>query len=554
MVGIESVLDAEWKTARKRADILRPLAALDVCPVHLARAAALDLQISERWAYVLIRRLREQGGELTALLPGRGRGGPRQTRIAGDREAIISEIIDTKYLTRQKFRPAEIVRIINARCHKEGFSAPSEATIRRRLRNISQEAVSKNRELQPQTQPIVGATPIPEFPLDVLQMDHTMVDVILVDAVEREPIGRPYLTVAIDIMSRAIAGFYLSLDAPSATSVGLCLTHVATDKAAWMAECGVSDVEWPIMGKPKALGVDNGADFHSKAFERGCAQHGITIDWRPPGQPQFGGAIERIIGTLMMRIHRLPGTTFSNTAQRGAYNSERRACLTLEELEKWLTLVICKDYHQSPHRGIDAGTPMMRLKEGLTALKKAENGPIIPRDLHSYLIDFLPIFRRTLQRDGFTIDHIRYFSNALKPWISSRVARVQGSMILRRDPRDLSRIYVLDPFDGSYLEVPFRTLSRPAITLWEHRAALRRARERNTAQVNEDMIFTAFEEMQEIERNAVRLSKKARRRKARPEFKQPSNASVNTPVKERSGQNSDEATSAPRPFSDIEEW
>ena len=509
MVSVDAVSDAKWETARMRADVLRPLAKLDVCPVHLARAAALDLQISERWVYVLVRRLRAQGGELTALLPRRGRGGSRQVRIAGDREAIMSEIIDTKYLTRQKLRPSEVVRIITARCHKEGISAPSEATIRRRIRNISKEVVSNNRELQPQAKPIVGATPTPEFPLDLLQMDHTMVDIILVDTVDRAPIGRPYLTLAIDIMSRAIAGFYLSLDAPSATSVGLCLTHVATDKASWMEERGISDVAWPIMGKPKALGVDNGADFHSKAFERGCAQHGIKIDWRPPGQPQYGGVIERIIGTLITRIHRLPGTTFSNTAQRGKYNSERRACLTLEELEKWLTVVICKDYHQSPHRGIDKETPMMRLNEGLVVLKKAENGPVIPRDLHGYFIDFLPIFRRTLQRDGFTIDHIRYFSNALKPWISSRDARVQGSMILRRDPRDLSRIYVLDPFDNFYLEVPFRTLSRPAITLWEHRAALRRARERSTAQVNEEMIFTAFEEMQEIERNAVRLSKKS---------------------------------------------
>ena len=145
MVSIDVISDAEWKTARERADVLRPLAKLDVCPVHLARAAALDLQISERWVDVLVRRLREQGGELTALLPAQGRGGPRQVRIAGDREAIMSEIIDTKYLTRQKLRPAEIVRIINARCHKEGILAPSEATIRRRIRSINKEVVSSNR-------------------------------------------------------------------------------------------------------------------------------------------------------------------------------------------------------------------------------------------------------------------------------------------------------------------------------------------------------------------------------------------------------------------------
>jgi putative transposase len=37
--------------------------------------------------------------------------------------------------------------------------------------------------------------------------------------------------------------------------------------------------------------VDNGAEFHSQAFERGCEQHGIGIDWRPPGQPHVNGGL-----------------------------------------------------------------------------------------------------------------------------------------------------------------------------------------------------------------------------------------------------------------------
>ncbi|MGW5574179.1 hypothetical protein ACWEVD_23545 [Nocardia thailandica] len=40
------------------------------------------------------------------------------------------------------------------------------------------------------------------------------------------------------------------------------------------------------------------------------------MDYRPPGQPHFGGVIERLIGTMMTMVHELPGTTFSNTADR----------------------------------------------------------------------------------------------------------------------------------------------------------------------------------------------------------------------------------------------
>ena len=46
----------------------------------------------------------------------------------------------------------------------------------------------------------------------LLQMDHTLVDVVVVDEVDREPIGRPWLTLALDVATRAVPGFHLSLD------------------------------------------------------------------------------------------------------------------------------------------------------------------------------------------------------------------------------------------------------------------------------------------------------------------------------------------------------
>ncbi|MFG5379736.1 hypothetical protein ACEWPN_00880, partial [Yoonia sp. R2-816] len=45
---------------------------------------------------------------------------------------------------------------------------------------------------------------------------------------------------------------------------------------------------------PDKVHVDNGADFRSRAFKRGCDDAGIAIDWRPPGTPRFGGHIERL--------------------------------------------------------------------------------------------------------------------------------------------------------------------------------------------------------------------------------------------------------------------
>lgn len=256
------------------------------------------------------------------------------------------------------------------------------------------------------------------------------------------------------------------MEAPSAVSVGLCLVHSVIDKSSYLTQLGIAG-EWPIWGKPLIMHVDNGAEFHSEALRRVCAQHGIELRYRPPGAPQYGGIIERLIGTLMQHVHTIPGTTFSNIVQRGNYDSDGKAILTLSELEKWLTLVIIGHYHNRIH-GTLHEPPIERYKTGLLNTKGPK--PMI-QNKKGFLVDFLPIVKRSIQRHGFMIDHINYYSNALQPWIAERNQGEQ--FIIRRDPRDISRIYVLPPDQNEYIEVPYRTLSYPAVTLWEHKQSLR---------------------------------------------------------------------------------
>ena len=145
-------------------------------------------------------------------------------------------------------------------------------------------------------------------------------------------------------------------------SVGLCLAHAVCDKRPWLERLGVN-VDWPMTGKPLLIYVDNGADFKSEALRRGCEQHGISLDYRPPGKTHYGGIIERVIGTLMQKIHELPGTTFSIHLKKGDYASEEKAALTLNELERWLALAVCH-YHGSIHYTLNQ-TPASRWSEGI---------------------------------------------------------------------------------------------------------------------------------------------------------------------------------------------
>ena len=94
------------------------------------------------------------------------------------------------------------------------------------------------------------------------------------DEVMRLPIGRPWLTLAVDVATRVVVGFYVSMEAPSSTSVALCLSQAVLTKDAWLVQRGL-ECSWPVWGLPAAVHTDNGADFTAAALRRGCDEHGI---------------------------------------------------------------------------------------------------------------------------------------------------------------------------------------------------------------------------------------------------------------------------------------
>jgi putative transposase len=343
--------------------------------------------------------------------------------------------------------------------------------------------------------------------------------------------------------STCVVGLVVTLEAPSATSAGLCLAHMATDKRVWLERLGVEAV-WPMSGKPRELYLDNAAEFKGEALRRGCDQHGISLAYRPPGQPHFGGIVERLIGTMMQLVHdELPGTTFSNTAQRGSYDTDGKAVLTVAKLHAWLALAVAC-YHGQVHDGLG------RTPAGVWAELVAENGaPVTVASETAFLVDFLPVIRRSLSRSGFLIDHVQYYCDALKPWIARRERL--GKFVMRRDPRDISRIWALDPDGAAYLEVPYRTLSRPPISVWEQQAAVVRLRERGRAEADENALFAMVAQMREITETAAATTRKARRdRQRRSAVTQPAPAAAvpTPPVLEVSGH------SEAKPFEVIEQW
>lgn len=352
--------------------------------------------------------------------------------------------------------------------------------------------------------PVIGQLTV-ERALACVQVDHTKVDVIVVDDDARLPIQRPWLTLLIDVATRMVTGYYLSLEHPSATSIALAIQHSVLPKEEWLEARGIT-APWPVFGLPGMLHMDNGRDFHSKPLKRGAQEYGIALHYRPKKTPHFGGHIERLIGTMMGEIHLLPGTTFSNVEDRGEYESERHATMTLKELDQWLAIQIVGKYHNQVHRSLGrpplavwnerAGDPCMVFRH--------------PSDKRHFFCDFLPFAERKVRRDGIHLFGIRYWDNVLSLWVGHE----HRNFAIRYDPRDLSSIFVQSP-DGAYWTVRYADLGRPPITLWEYRHARKRLIEQGRGEVNERILFEAIEAQRALVCEASSKSKAARRQRQR---------------------------------------
>lgn len=240
-------------------------------------------------------------------------------------------------------------------------------------------------------------------------------------------------------------------------------------------------------------------EFHSRAFEHGCQQHGIQIEYRPPATPRFGGRIERLMGTLMQRMHALPGTTFPSVAQRGDYLPQARAVLTFREFERVLTLEVLGPYHNDLHAAL-GHTPFSAWNEGVAGLDLRR-----PTELDDLLLDFLPFEERVVRRDRVRLFNVLYQDGALAHLVDTGGATVR----VKYDSRDLSAVFVELPSSG-HVQVPYADLGRPPVTLWEHREACRCLRAEGRRTVDEHAIFVAVAEQRRVVAEARTLTRATR--------------------------------------------
>ncbi len=514
-------LNAHAKEKLEEADrkyqILKPLLSKPTRSKQDVVACAEKAGVHYVTIYTWLRQF-ETTGKLTTLVR-HDRMDKGRTLLSSEIEKIISDMIESFYLTKQKCTAAKVVQEVQRLCAKANIRPPHPNTIRNRIKQIDAykklKSRSGNKAARDQLAPLKGHFPGADFPLSVVQVDHTPVDIILVDDLHRLPIGRPWLTLLIDVYSRMVLGFYISFDPPGNLSLGLCLAHAFLPKEQWLAKHNI-ETPWPCWGVPRTIHADNAKEFRGNMLQMACKEYGISLEWRPVATPHYGAHIERLLGTLNREIHTAPGSTFSNPASRGEYDSEAHAAMTLSEFETWFAVLCVEAYHQKLHSGIGM-PPIAKWQEGILGSNKKPGIGMPQRilDEQRLKLDLMPFETRTVQQYGIVWDHIEYQHDVLRRWIDAPDPdnpKLKRKFLCRRDPRDISTIWFYDPEVHQYYAIPYRNTSRPAISIWELREAERLATEdRPELSIDEMCIFDAYERMRRIEDNAKHLTKKTRR-------------------------------------------
>ncbi|MCF5803936.1 Mu transposase C-terminal domain-containing protein [Pseudomonas tremae] len=395
------------------------------------------------------RKLYNQDPRWQSQLPRKSGRRAGEGRISSEIEIIIIEAFDSHY----KNYGANYQLVydeVATQCRDKGLKSPAQATMWRRLNEISEKLKIKGK-LGPDTaNKRLSAFPAIDHisPMKWLHVDHTPTDIVLVDEDTGKPLGRAWLTVVSNPFFNAVMGFSLSYNPPNRASVAAAIYHAMMPKAQFMAELGLSNFSWPMYGTGESYVVDAGSDLNSKDIRR--ALEIFDIGHKRRMRPQSGGAVENDLGVInRFCLQTLDGSTGSAPHKSPDFDPEAAAKYSIKELTKIITIDICKNHNTGGDGGL---TPNMRWDKVYGFLDGVLKLPPIINDPLGLMIEMLPSGRVKVRPAGIVTRGI--------PYEHGDYLNKIGSMVnIKIDINNLHRIWV--QHDGKWK--PCRTL-KPSST------------------------------------------------------------------------------------------
>lgn len=254
--------------------------------------------------------------------------------------------------------------------------------------------------------------------------DHKKLEVRVLAPEHANPV-RPWITWLIDVGSRAVMGWGLSVGQPNRGSVLAAI------------RCGVErDGEKPFYGVPGELLWDNGLEFTASAVTEAAAMLGSVARTTPAYSPQMKAFIETLNGTLKAQLlSKLPNYLDGPQRKDGSLEDGSDRMLTLGELAHIVDQWVCHYNYERPHRSLGGQTPAQKWASDPTPIRE-----VSAEAARHFTLEWLP---RLVRRDGGVhVGSVAYIAEELYGYEGEKVQ-------VGRIPYDSTRVEIF--YEGQWL-------------------------------------------------------------------------------------------------------
>lgn len=375
-------------------------------------------------------------GNPTSLLPSfREITQQRITLQPHETQEIIKYQINIKYLRKEPETInsvidsiTQMIQVTNtARPSYDQIPVPSYTTLYRIIKELDRyekDLKQKGKAAAQKDQKHSRMATPPRYLLEVAQSDSHPLDIFVVDEYG-EVLGRPVLTIIMEIKTRHIIGWDISLNSPSLQK---------TLRALKMSMSASN----PYGGLAMLYILDNGPENIAAQLRIILKSFGSKITFCEVGNPDQNPNVERFFSTFETQIiHSLAGTTFSNIIKRGDYDSESEAIHTLEEIRETFKNWLENDYHKATHSEIKTSprTAWLQQTSAFSPRRFSED-------------DINRLFLRSVYVKPTDAGRVRYnnlfWSGPGVPFLAT-LDEKKSDLILLYDPSELGHAWITHP-------------------------------------------------------------------------------------------------------------
>jgi putative transposase len=388
---------------------------------------------------------------LEAFKPGYNRCGNRQQL-----DADILKILNTatlEYLDRRRPAKVDIYEFVDVKIGEFNATRPgkseltvSERSVRRRINLLGafeRDAARHGEDYAVRKYLPVGEGLDVQAPMQRIEMDDWNVDLhtLITNSPEwkavpkkkrvKPPSCRCTITIGIDVATKTIVGFNLTMDAPSARGSMAAVRSTMVDKNSWAQQANTKS-DWPMYGRPEKIATDGGPAFKNNDV-RTAVRKALTARALPDQDPRMRGTIESFFRGFRRICRFFAGRAFANVVELGDYKADEMASLTVEQFRQACIVYIVDRYHHKAHRGLEYGTPYAAWRK-LTA-----NGIPMPPSRGNLRLAFGQEEHSTLDKNGVLFLNNSYQSDAL-----NELLKLTGvtSVRLIADADDVDSVFV----------------------------------------------------------------------------------------------------------------